>query len=155
MKWIRFWSCWSLLSLLQPIFSAVMWSLPFPFFWSCVSHYMRFTTLRTRPLNSHCSSMPDLLTCFTSLDTGFWPVVVFRRLTRLIEGPTLQYVCRRNYIFKWKTQKLSLRDIKKVRWLWLSRRVVRVVYGSTTPLRRQELMTEILNSSSLIVNLSW
>ena len=43
--------------------SAVMWSLRFPFFWSCVCHYMRFTTLRTRPVNSHCtcSSMPDLL----------------------------------------------------------------------------------------------
>ena len=46
-------------------FSAVMWGLRFPFFWSCVCHYMRFTTLRTRPVNSHntctCSSMPDLL----------------------------------------------------------------------------------------------
>ena len=31
--------------------SAVMWSLRFPFFWSCVCHYMRFTTLRTRPVN--------------------------------------------------------------------------------------------------------
>ena len=29
-------------------FSAVMWSLRFPFFWSCVCHYMRFTTLRTK-----------------------------------------------------------------------------------------------------------
>ena len=36
----------------------------------------------------------------TSLDAGFLPVVVFRRHTRLIEGPTLQYVCRRVYIFK-------------------------------------------------------
>ena len=39
--------------------------LTFSFFWSCVCHYMRFTTLRTRPVNSHCtctcSSMPDLL----------------------------------------------------------------------------------------------
>ena len=44
-------------------FPTVMWSLRFPFFWSCVCHYMRFTTLRTRPVNSHCtcSSMPDLL----------------------------------------------------------------------------------------------
>ena len=31
--------------------SAVIWSLRFPFFWSCVCHYMRFTTLRTRPVN--------------------------------------------------------------------------------------------------------
>ena len=31
--------------------SAVMWSLRFPFFWSCVCHYMRFTTLKTRPVN--------------------------------------------------------------------------------------------------------
>ena len=36
----------------------------------------------------------------TSLDAGFLSVVVFRRHTRLIEGPTLQYVCRRVYIFK-------------------------------------------------------
>ena len=51
---------------------AVMWSLRFPFFWCCVGHYMRFTTLRTRPVNSRCtsSSMPDLLTNFTSLDAG-------------------------------------------------------------------------------------
>ena len=78
-------------------------------------------------------------------------MVVFRTLTRLIEGPTLQYVCRRVLYFQVKGPKLSLRDIKQVRWLWVSRRVVRVVYGSTTPLRRQELMIEILNSSSLIV----
>ena len=32
-------------------FSAVIWSLRFPFFWCCVCHYMRFTTLRTRPVN--------------------------------------------------------------------------------------------------------
>ena len=31
--------------------SAVVWSLPFPIFWSCVCHDMRFTTLRTRPVN--------------------------------------------------------------------------------------------------------
>jgi len=31
--------------------SAVMWSLRFSFFWSCVCHDMRFTTLRTRPVN--------------------------------------------------------------------------------------------------------
>ena len=34
------------------------------------------------------------------------------------------------------------------------RRVVRVVYGFITSLRRKEMMIEILNSSSLIVNLS-
>ena len=32
---------------------------------------------------------------------------------------------------------------------------LRVVYGFTTPLKRQEMMIEILNSTSLIVNLSW
>ena len=46
-------------------FSALMWGLRFPFFWSCVCYYMRFTTLRTRPVNSlctcTCSSMPGLL----------------------------------------------------------------------------------------------
>ena len=31
--------------------SAVMWSLRFPFVWSYVCHYMRFTTPRTRPVN--------------------------------------------------------------------------------------------------------
>ena len=31
--------------------SAVMWSLRFPFFWSCVCHNTRFITLRTRPVN--------------------------------------------------------------------------------------------------------
>ena len=83
-------------------FSAVMWGLRFPFFWSCVCHYMRFTTLRTRPVNSHCtctcSSMPD------PLAQGFQGVFLFRRPTRLEKGPTLQYVCRRVYIFKWKAQ---------------------------------------------------
>ena len=74
-KWIRFWSCWSLLSLLWPIFSAVMWSLRFPFFWSCVCHYTWFTTLRTRPVNGHCtfSSMPDLLALWrTFADKNNW-----------------------------------------------------------------------------------
>ena len=41
-------------------FSWVMWSLRFPFFWSCVCHCMRFTTQRTRPVNIDCSSTPDL-----------------------------------------------------------------------------------------------
>ena len=31
--------------------SAVMWSLRFSFSGSCVCHFMRFTTLRTRPVN--------------------------------------------------------------------------------------------------------
>ena len=31
--------------------SAVMWSSRIPFFWSCVCHYMRFITVRTRPVN--------------------------------------------------------------------------------------------------------
>ena len=50
--------------------SAVMWNLRFPLFWS----YMWFTTLKTRPVNidrkQTCSSMPDLLTHFTSPDAG-------------------------------------------------------------------------------------
>ena len=45
--------------------------------------------------------------------------------------------------------------LKKVRWLWSSRRVVRVVYGFPTPSRREEMMIEIINFTSLIVNLSW
>ena len=40
-------------------FAAAMWSFCFPFFWSCVCHYMRFTTLRRRSMNVDCSSMPD------------------------------------------------------------------------------------------------
>ena len=39
--------------------------------------------------------------------------------------------------------------------MWSTRRVVRVVYGFTTPLRRDEMMIEILDFTSLIVNLSW
>ena len=62
---------------------------------------------------------------------------------------------QKSLYFQVKGPKLILRDVKKVRWLWSSRRVVTVVYGFTTPLRRQELMIEILNSSSLIVNISW
>ena len=66
----------------------------------------RFITLRTRPDNSHCtsSSMPDLLTHFTSLDVGSQAVFLFSRPTGLKEAPTLQCVCRRVYTFKWKTQ---------------------------------------------------
>ena len=33
------------------LLSSVMWSLRFPFFWSCVCHCMRFTTLRSRPVS--------------------------------------------------------------------------------------------------------
>ena len=36
---------------LYQFLSALMWSLRFSFFWSCVCHYTRFTTLRTRPVN--------------------------------------------------------------------------------------------------------
>ena len=46
----------------------------------------------------------DLLTRCASLDAGSQTVFLLRRPTRLIEGPTLQYVCRRVYIFKWKAQ---------------------------------------------------
>ena len=87
-------------------FSAVMWSLRFPFFWFRVCHYMLFTTLRTRPVNiingtCTCSSIPGLLTHFTFLDAGSQAVFLFRRPTRLKEGLTLQScVCRRVYIFK-------------------------------------------------------
>ena len=88
--------------------SAVMWSLRFLFFWSCVCHYMRFTTLRTRPVNIDRKQTlfldARLLTHFTSPDMGCQAVFLFRRPTRLKEGPTLQYVCRRVYIFKWKAQ---------------------------------------------------
>ena len=106
-KWIRFWSRWSLPVCCNQFLSAVMWSLRFPYFWSCVCHYMRFTTLRTRPVNidrKQCSSMPDLLSHFTSLDADSQAVFLFRRPTRLKEGSILQYVCRRVYIFKWKAQ---------------------------------------------------
>ena len=83
------------------------------------------------------------------------------RIAKVKEGPILQYVCRRVYIFNRKAPNWILRGIKKsaVTGMWLSRRVVRVqlrvVYGFTTPLRRQEMMIEILSSTSLIVNLSW
>ena len=76
-------------------FAAVMWSLCFPFFWSCVCHYIRLTTLRTRPVNMFLDAR--------SFDYYMY-VFLFRRSTRLKEGPTLQYVCRRVYIFKWKAQ---------------------------------------------------
>ena len=45
-----------------------------------------------------------LLTHFTSPDMYSQAVFLFRRPTRLKEGPTLQYVCRRVHIFKWKDQ---------------------------------------------------
>ena len=88
--------------------SAVMWGLRFPFFWSCVCRYMRFTTLRTRPVNIDRKQTlfldARLLTHFTSPDMDSQAVFLFRRPTRLKEGPTLQYVCRRVHIFKWKDQ---------------------------------------------------
>ena len=44
--------------------SAVMWSLRFPFFWSCVCHYMRFTTLRTKNETSeHVPRCPTFWLC--------------------------------------------------------------------------------------------
>ena len=47
-------------------FSAVMWSLRFPFFWSCVCHYMRFTTLRTKNETSeHVSRCLTFWPCFS------------------------------------------------------------------------------------------
>ena len=83
------------------------------------------------------------------------------RTARVKEGPTLQYVCRKSLYFQSKGPKLILRGNKKKcgAGMWLSRRVVRVqlrvVYGFTTPLRRREMMIEILSSTFLIVNLSW
>ena len=45
-------------------FSAVMWSLRFPFFWSCVCHYMRFTALRTKNGSSeHVPQFPTFWLC--------------------------------------------------------------------------------------------
>lgn len=65
--------------------STVMWNLCFPLFWS----YMWFTTLKTRPVNidrkQTCSSMPDLLTHFTSPDAGSQAVFLFRKPTRLLK----------------------------------------------------------------------
>ena len=87
--------------------SAVMWSLRFPFFWSCVCHYMRFTTLRMRPVNIDREQTLFLdAGPFDSLhlDAGSQAVFLFRRPTRLKEGPTLQYVCRRVHIFNWRDQ---------------------------------------------------
>ena len=80
--------------------------------------------------------MPDLLTHCISLDAGSQAVFLFRRPTRLKKGPTLQYVCKRVYLFKWKAQNLIHRDVKK-RAVAV---VERVVYGFATPLRRQEMI---------------
>ena len=51
-----------------------------------------------------------------------------------------------------KGRKLILRDIKKSA---VGGGGQVVVYGFITLLKRKEMMIEILNSSSLIVNLSW
>ena len=48
-------------------YCVVMWSLRFPFFWSCVCHYMWFTTLRMRPLSMFLDA--HLLTMCFCLDT--------------------------------------------------------------------------------------
>ena len=51
-------------------FSAVMWSLRFPFFWSCVCHYMRFTTLRTKNETSeHVPRCPTFWLCVSVYKT--------------------------------------------------------------------------------------
>ena len=71
--------------------SAVMWSLRFRFFWSCVCHYMRFTTLRTKLVNMFLDVRP------------FDYVFLFRRPTRL----------KKSLCFQVKGPKLILRDIKK------------------------------------------
>ena len=116
--WSRFWSCWSLFSLAccTQFISSVIWNLRFPFFWSCVCHYKRFTTLGTKPVNMFLDARP------------FDYVFLFRRLTRLKEGPTLQYLCRRVCIFKWKAQNYGY-----------SIRVVRVVYDFSTPLLKDDV----------------
>ena len=72
--------------------------------------------------------MPDLLTHFISLDAGSQAVFLFRRPTRQQKRPTLQ--CQV------KGPKLIHRDIKKCAMAV----VERVVYGFTTPLRRQEMI---------------
>ena len=50
-RWIRFCSFGLWFLCCNRFLSSVMWSLRFPFFWSCVCHYVRFTTLRCRPFN--------------------------------------------------------------------------------------------------------
>ena len=63
---------------------------------------------------------------------------------------------QKSLYFPVKGPKLILCDVKKIVVAVVEqKRLVRVVYGFTTPLRRQEMMIEILNSSSLIENLSW
>ena len=100
--------------------STVMWNLRFPLFWS----YMWFTMLKTRPVNidrkQTCSSMPDLLTHFTSPDAGSQAVFLFRKPTRLLKrraNPPIRM--KKSLYFQVKSSKLILRDIRlKVRWLW-------------------------------------
>ena len=95
--WIRFWSCWSLLSLAccTQFISAVIWNLRFPFFWSCVCHYKRFTTLRTRPVNMFLDARP------------FDYVFLFRRLTRLKEGPTPFNTYVEEFVFSSEKPKIN------------------------------------------------
>ena len=95
--------------------SAVMWSLRFPFFRSCVCHAKRFTTLRTRPVNMFLDARPFAWVC------------VSVQKTHQTKRRTLQYVCRRVYIFKSKAQNKFFVILKKVLWLWSNRRAVRVV----------------------------
>ena len=109
--------------------------------------------LRTRPKWTVIVRVPRCPIFW--LTTGFQAAFLFRRPTKLEEGPTLQCVCRRVYIVRWKAENKSFVILKKARWPWSSRTVVRVVYVFITPLRRKGMMIEILNSSSLIVNLSW
>ena len=87
--------------------SAVMWSLRFPLLvlrlWCGL--LSKEPDQWTLIVNRHCSSMPDLLTHFISLNAASQAVFLFRRPARLKKGPTqLQCVCRRVYFFKWKAQ---------------------------------------------------
>ena len=69
---------------------------------------MRYTMLRTRPVNLFLDGRP------------FDYVFQFRRPTRLKEGqPSNTYI--EEFIFSSERPKLILRDIKKVRWLWSSK----------------------------------
>ena len=92
MKWISFGPIGHCFLCYNQLFCMLMWSVHFPFFWSCICHYMWFTMLKMRPLSMFLDAQP------------FDYVFLFRRPTRLKEGPALQYVCRRVYIFKSKAQ---------------------------------------------------
>ena len=84
-------------------FPAVLWSLRFPFFWSCVCHYMRFTALRTKNETSeHVPRCPTFLLCVSVQKTH----KTKRRASPLIR-------MQKSLYFQVKGPKLILRGIKK------------------------------------------